>query len=306
MRAIAIVGPTAAGKSAAGMVLAEQIGGEIVSIDSRQVYRGLDIGTAKPGIEERRRIPHHCIDVLDLTERGNAEWFAGLAREAIRSIAARSKVPVLVGGSGFYLRAVIHGLFPVEIERSARRTFAAQIEDTPTVLLYERLALVDPASSARIHPNDRYRIVRALEVHDLTGTPLSEHFRRQERVKPGMAGFTIFGLAPQRGSLRRAIRERTVSMYDAGWPGEVSALLEKGADPAWPGMQTLGYPEIIAHIDGRLDRTQTLDSIAARTARYAKRQMTWFRKEPIATWIDPEDEDPVSAIRNILDMEGLT
>jgi tRNA dimethylallyltransferase len=306
MSAIAIVGPTAAGKSAAGIRLAEQIGGEIVSVDSRQVYRGLDIGTAKPGIDEMRRIPHHCIDILDLPERGNAEWFAGLAREAIRSIEARSHLPVLVGGSGFYLRAVIHGLFPVELEASVRRSFAAEIRETPTELLYERLARIDRESHARIHPNDRYRIVRALEVHDLTGTPLSEHFRRQERVPGNSRGFTIFGLAPPRGSLRRVIRERTVSMYDAGWPREVSALLDGGADPAWPGMQTLGYPDIVAHLGGLIDREQTIDRIASRTSQYAKRQMTWFRKERIAAWIDPEKEDPVETICKVLDRGDAT
>lgn len=307
MRCIAIVGPTAAGKSAAGMRIAELFGGEIVSVDSRQVYRGLDIGTAKPGPADRRRVPHHLIDILDIAERGNAEWFARLARETIETISSRSRVPVLVGGSGLYLRALMHGLFSVDLDPAARRSFEEGVSDVPTGQLYDRLAVADPESHARIHRNDRYRIVRALEVHELTGTPLSEHFKRQEEALPGEATrYRIFGIAPARGALRGAIRERTVSMYDAGWPAEVSRLLSAGADPAAPGMRTLGYPDMVDHVSGRIGRDEVIERIAARTSQYAKRQMTWFRKEDVAAWIDPAREDPVEAIRKSLDRGDLT
>lgn len=306
MRPVAIVGPTGAGKSAAGTRLAELIGGEIVSIDSRQIYRGLDIGTAKPGADELRRVPHHLVDILDITERSNAAWFASLAREAIRDIVSRRRVPVLVGGSGLYLRAVIHGMFEIDLDPSDRERFSLEIGNIPTGRLRERLCEVDRASYARIHPNDRYRIVRALEVHALTGIPLSEHFRRQ--AAGGSAGeeVAIVGLSPPRGSLRAAIRARTVSMCGKGWPEEVRGLLERGADPACPGMKTLGYPEMIDHVRGKVGRKETIDRIAARTAGYAKRQMTWFRKERVLAWIDPSGDDTAAAVLNVLDRNAVT
>lgn len=302
MDAIVIVGPTASGKSALGLLVAEQTGGEIVSIDSRQAYRGLDIGTAKPSPAERERIPHHMLDILDINQRGNAAWFAQRAREETAAIRARGSLPILVGGSGLYLRAVLQGLFSVEIDLARRGMFEAEVKDIPTSDLYLRLASVDPQSQARIHRNDRYRIVRALEIQALTGLPLSLHFERQASPGEGLGmRCAVFGILVPRGVLRSRIIERTEYMYEAGWPAEVQGLLAGGADPDWPGMKTLGYPEMVAHVRGRLDRERVIGLIALRTAQYAKRQMTWFRKVEVLNWMDPARDDPVGRILKVLD-----
>jgi len=302
MKGIVIIGPTAVGKSALGMMLAEKIGGEIVSIDSRQIYRGLDIGTAKPGAEEQARVRHHCIDILDISEKSNAGWFAGRAHTAMEEIRRAGKIPVLVGGSGLYLRSVTRGLFDIELDLSERAEFEKGTEGIPTRELYSRLRSSDPESGNRIHRNDRYRIVRALEVLELTGTSLSDHFRRHRKEGvSGMSGLVTVGLDMDRELLRARITGRTEDMYGAGWPEEVSNILAQGADPSCPGLQTLGYPETIRFVTGELDRCSAIARIAMLTAQYAKRQMTWFRKEQGVTWLDAGREDLLGKTLNLLD-----
>ncbi len=307
MNGIVIIGPTAVGKSSLGMNLAEKIGGEIISIDSRQIYRGLDIGTAKASAEEQARIRHHCIDILDITEKSNARWFAELVHQAMEKIRTAGKMPVLVGGSGLYLRSVTHGLFDLDLDPSERLDFEREIRDVATAELHSRLKSSDPESAKRIHENDRYRIVRALEVQGLTGMSLSDHFRRQKEDNGnGLPGLVRIGLDMDRERLRKRIAERTVAMYDAGWPGEVARLLEEANDPACPGLQTLGYPETIRFVRGKLDLRAATDKIAMLTGQYAKRQMTWFRKEPEVTWFDAEDTDLLDSVLNSLDSAGTS
>jgi len=302
MNGVVITGPTAAGKSALGLEIAARLGGEIVSIDSRQIYRRLDIGTAKPTLEERGRIRHHCIDILDITEKSNARWFADRAREAIDGILSRGSLPVLAGGSGLYLRALMEGLFDIDLDKSRRSAFRESTEGTETGDLHTRLARIDPDSAARIHVNDRYRILRALEVWELTGTALSEHFRLQkEGREDAFPGFVRIGLDMDRRVLRERISERTGQMFNNGWPEEVSALLGEGADPGCPGLKTLGYPETIAYVKGEKDREAAVSEIATLTSQYAKRQMTWFRKEPAVHWLDAGKNDLVGTVLNLLD-----
>ena len=307
MNGVVIIGPTAVGKSSLGIKLAEQLGGEIVSIDSRQIYRGLDIGTAKANTDEQARVRHHCIDILDITEKSNARWFADQARKAIDGIRSGGKIPVLVGGSGLYLRSVTHGLFEIDLVPSERRKFESGIEGIATSELFSRLNKNDPVSGESIHKNDRYRIVRALEVLELTGTPLSEHFKRQKETGgEGMPELVRIGLDMDRERLRTRIAERTGKMYDAGWPDEVSGLLKNGADPGCPGLQTLGYPETVRFVRGELDREAAIRNIAVLTGRYAKRQMTWFRKERGMTWLDAGKKGLTDSALNVLDTAGTS
>ncbi len=307
MNGVVIIGPTAVGKSSLGMELAERLGGEIVSIDSRQIYRGLDIGTAKATAGEQSRIRHHCIDILDITEKSNAQWFADQARKAIDGIRAGGKIPVLVGGSGLYLRSVTQGLFEIDLVPSERRKFESGIEGIATFELYSRLKETDPESGARIHRNDRNRIVRALEVLELTGTPLSEHFRLQKETSgDNMPDLVRIGLDMDRERLRSCIAERTGEMYDAGWSDEVSGLLDDGADPGCPGLRTLGYPDTVRFVRGELSREAAIGNIAVLTGQYAKRQMTWFRKEPGVTWLDAGRKGLTDSALNLLDSAGTS
>jgi tRNA dimethylallyltransferase len=263
------------------MDLALRLKGEILSIDSRQAYRRIDIGTAKPSAEDRRLVPHHLVDVFDLHETIDAQRFSALARAAIHDAASRGALPILVGGSGLYFRAIETGFFDIALDPGERASFAESLRGVPGQTLHERLREIDPESAERIHPNDRYRIVRALEVHALTGTSLSGHMRRQrlERSREDIA-FVKIGLELARGELHRRIGERARDMFDRGWAEEVRHLLAEGADPAWPGMRTLGYPEVVAFVGGRRSFDDTIERIGELTRQYAKRQATWFRKEP--------------------------
>ncbi len=303
MKALVIVGPTAVGKSRLGMELACSLGGEIVSIDSRQVYRKLDIGTAKPGREDREKVPHHLIDILELEEAPDAEWYAGRAEDAIDDIALRGKVPILVGGSGLYLKSITDGLFDIDLDPVARRDFALSKEGASTVELYEYLRKVDGPSASRIHPNDRYRILRALEVYTLSGKTLSDHFRDHRASRDGrtVGKFVKLGLAIPGEELHRRIAERTRAMLESGWEKEVRDILESGTDRNCPGLKTLGYPEVIRCLDGEIDRDTMAGDIVTRTRRYAKRQMTWFKKEKDVDWIDPSLTDPLGLVMKILD-----
>jgi len=284
--AVAILGPTASGKSRLAMTLAQHLGGEILSVDSRQAYRHLDIGTAKPTAEDRRAIPHHLIDILELHEKNNAEQFAGTAHRAIREVAARERLPIVVGGSGLYFRAIRQGLFSVKLDPAERSAFSKSLCGVADGILFRRLEEVDPESAGRIHRNDRYRITRALEVFALTGTPLSEHLRTQgQDPQRREIRFMVLGLDMPRAELHQRIQERARMMFEAGWVEETGRLLAGGADPEWPGMKTLGYPQVIQLINGKSTRDQTMTRVVELTRQYAKRQITWFKRESGIEWL---------------------
>jgi tRNA dimethylallyltransferase len=291
MDCVAILGPTASGKSSLAMRLARELDGDIISVDSRQAYRGLDIGTSKPSEEERRLVPHHLVDILDPTEKNSAESYARAARHEIGGVIGSERLPILVGGSGLYYRAVFEGLFDVELDEDDRRRFARSAKGISTADLMSRLEAEDPISARKIHRNDRYRIIRALEVLELTGIPLSRHFELQAAKERSGYEFLKIGIDLPRAELHERIDARTERMISAGWIEETKGLLDSGVDPECPGLRTLGYPEIISFIRGEIDMEGLVQTIQALTRQYAKRQMTWFRKEREVHWIGREGGD---------------
>ena len=281
---IAVVGPTAAGKSELGLQLAEELGGEIVSCDSLQVYRGLDIGSAKPSVEERRRVPHHLIDVVQPDEPFSAADYGRLARRSVAETAARGKRPLVVGGAGLYLRALLEGLFegPSRDEPLRRRLegLAARYGD---VRLHRLLSHVDPEAAARIRERDRVRVVRALEVFRATRRPISE--RQRVASQPPLDGFDVLvlGLAPSRGELRVRVEQRTDAMLRQGLIEEARGLLERYPEDLMP-LRAIGYRQAVDVVRGRRGIEAARHDIVAKTMRYAKRQLTWFRHQTPATW----------------------
>lgn len=301
---IAIVGPTAVGKTAVGIALAERIGGEIVSADAVAVYRGLDIGAAKPTTEERARVPFHLIDVVDPDRNFTVADFATLAEEAIAAIRARGRVPLVVGGTGLYVRAVtaILTIPHVPPQPEIRAALGAEAEENGTPALHARLAAVDPMSAARIAPNDRKRIVRALEVWQATGRPLSS-FHTPEGVQGEPRPNTqIFGLRMARELLYRRIEERVDAMLAAGLIAEVRGLLAAGSSPEHKAMQSLGYRHAVAHL--RAPGEDMAAELARDTRRYAKRQMSWFNADKRVRWIDVDEMAPEEVARRIAEDIG--
>ncbi len=287
MKALIILGPTASGKGELGRMAARAFSGEIISVDSRKSYKHLDIGTAKPTPQQRREVRYHLLDFQELYQKNNAEAYGRRARDAVRDTISRGNLPVLSGGAGLYFRAILEGLFKIDLKADQRRKFRKEMKGCSTEKLHRHLEKVDPGSSSRIHPNDRYRIIRALEVYTLTGTTMSEHIREhREKNRDTDINYIKAGLRMNRELLYRRINERTERMLDGGWIEEVEQLLESGVDTGWPGMQTLGYPEVVSYIRGEMERGELAGEIALQTRRYAKRQLTWFRKEEGVHWID--------------------
>jgi len=283
---LVVTGPTASGKTRLAIEVAEAVGGEIVSADSMQVYRHLDIGTAKPTAQERRRVPHHLIDVADPDEEFHAARFVAEADRAIADIAGRGRVPVVCGGTALYLKALIHGLAPAPgRDPAVRAELEARWDRGEREALRQELARVDPETARRLHPNDRTRIVRALEVWRVTGRPISE-LHRAHRFGPVRYRALMVGLLTDRPGLYRRIDERVVSMVEAGWVEEVRRVLSMGYGAHLPPLRAIGYRQICAHLlEGRpLD--QAVAEIQQETRRFAKRQMTWFRRMPLR-WVPP-------------------
>ena len=283
---IAIVGPTGAGKSALALRLGRAYGGEIVSCDSLQVYRGLDIGSAKATAEERREVPHHLLDVVDPDQDFSAAEYARRARAALADIAGRGRLPVVAGGTGLYLRALVDGLFagpPREGALRARLTgLARRFGDRR---LHRLLLRVDPEAARRIQPRDRVRVVRALEVFWSTGRPISEHHRESREA---LEGFRVrrVGLFPGRERLRAAVVERTRGMFARGLVEEVRGLLARGYAPALRPLAAIGYRQAVAVVLGTMTREAAERDMVAATLRFAKRQMTWFRRERDVVWCE--------------------
>ncbi len=283
-RLIAIVGPTASGKSDLALGIASRLGAEIVSCDSRQVYRGLDIGSAKPTREERRLVPHHLLDVVDPDQPFSAADYARLARQALQEIAGRGRLALVVGGTGLYLRALLEGLFEGPARDPAlRQRLQAIVERGGATKLFAMLRRVDPQTAARLHVRDRVRVIRALEVFRCTGRPISSH----QAVPPvPLRGFErlVLGLDPGRQELRRRVESRTSRMIAAGLLAEVSGLRARGYPATLPPMQAIGYRQAMAVLEGRLPRERLEAEIVTATMGYAKRQMTWFRHQTRPVW----------------------
>ncbi len=293
---LCVVGPTASGKTALAVELALRVGGEVVSCDSMQVYRGMDIGTAKPTAAERKGVPHHMLDVVAPSEEFSAARYAAEAGVIVDDILSRGKTPILAGGTGLYLRALVRGLPPSMpddggLTRQKWQDFALQ---NGSAALWAALQNIDPETADRLPHNDLRRIVRALEVFDLTGVPLSEHHRLTQAVPPRYETFML-GLRPaDRGSLYRRIEARVDDMLVRGLVGEVQTLLGSGLSPQATAMQAIGYKEVAAHLAGLCSLPEAAAAVKIASTRYAKRQLTWFSRQEDTRWLCADDENLVN------------
>jgi tRNA dimethylallyltransferase len=286
---IAIVGPTASGKSALALRLAREQSGEIVSCDSLQVYRGLDIGSAKATPAERAQVPHHLLDVVGPGEAFSAADYARLAREALAGIAARGRLPIVAGGSGLYVRALLQGLFEGPSRDDALRARLEGLADRfSDARLHRLLGRVDPKAAARTSPGDRVRIVRALEVYWLTGRPISSLRSAGSRPLEGFRTL-VLGLAPDRERLRQAVAARTREMIQRGLVAEAEALLVASGGVVPRPLEAIGYRQAVSVLRGDLDLAEAERAIVTDTMRFAKRQMTWFRHQATVEWFASAD-----------------
>ena len=293
---VALLGPTASGKTDLSLALAEAFAGEIVNCDSVALYRGFDVGTAKPTAAERARAPHHLFDCAEPEEWVNAGEYARQARDALAGIRLRGRLPIVVGGTGLYLRALLDGLFPgpqrSEPLRARLRDIAAR-KGSPH--LHRVLARLDPAAAARIHPNDSPKLVRAIEVCLASRARMSEMW---EQGRTPLQGFRILrlGLNPPRAALYRRIDERAQRMFDAGLVEETRGLIERYGERPW-ALRSLGYRQAAALLRGDIVRAEAVAAAQQAQRNYAKRQLTWFRREPGVLWLDGFGDDPAIRAR---------
>ena len=298
---IAISGPTASGKSELALRLAQHLHGELICMDSMQIYRRMDIGTAKPTLQEQALVKHHMLDIIEPTENYAVADYAAEAEKLILSVAAEGKVPILVGGTGLYLKALMHGLSlgGAGGDEQIRARLNAIAEQTDgRFILHDRLKQVDPISAAKFHPNDIRRVVRALEVFELTGTPISA-----QKIETPERPFQILPLAIDmpRDILYARLEKRVHLMMKAGLLQEVRALLESGVTAQMQSMQGIGYKELIPVINGTEKVEHAVANIVLNTRHYAKRQGTWLRTEPATVWITEEPEKRFDAAMRHID-----
>ncbi|MDZ7331517.1 MAG: tRNA (adenosine(37)-N6)-dimethylallyltransferase MiaA [candidate division KSB1 bacterium] len=285
-KVLIIVGPTGVGKTSLSLELAERWrNAEIISADSRQVYRYLDIGTAKPTPQQRAKIPHHFIDIINPDEYYSAGRYGREARQRIEVLQSQGKSPIVVGGSGLYIRALVDGFFERQIyDQSIKARLKREMKEKGLAQLYQRLLQVDPIAAEKIHPNDHHRIIRALEVYELTGEPLST-FQAQASQRAEFEPVFI-GLTRERNRLYQMIEQRVDEMLQQGLVAEVKHLISMGYHPQLNSLQTVGYREVFLYLDGHFDFDTMVKLIKQRTRNYAKRQLTWFRKDPRILWLD--------------------
>ncbi len=284
---VAVVGPTATGKSALAVALATVLGGEVVNADASQLYRGMDIGTAKIAATERRGVPHHLLDVLDVTEEASVAAYQRDARAAVADIQARGQHPVVVGGSGLYVRAALDHLEIPPTDPATRTRLEGEAARHGTAALHDRLAARDPAAARAIQPTNTRRVVRALEVIELTGRPFSATMPQRRHVRPTV----VLGLALPRPVLDERIDARVEAMWRRGLVEEVRVLDHAGLRAGRTASRALGYAQALAQLDGELTEAQAREQTAAATRRLARRQESWFRADPRTTWLDPRRPD---------------
>ncbi len=283
---VALVGATASGKTALSLDLAERLGGEVVNTDAMQVYRGMDIGTAKLPVAERRGIPHHLLDLLEVTEPATVALFQAWARDAIADIRGRGGTPVLVGGSALYTRAIVDRFEFPGTDDSLRRELEAELERLGSPALHARLAGVDPEAAAQILPDNGRRVVRALEVIALTGRPFSASLPRLEYDDP----LTVqVGVDIDRPTLDERIARRVDEMFAAGFVAEVEALLDRGLAEGRTANRAIGYREVMGFLAGDRSLDEAVEQTKAATRRFARRQDSWFRKDPRIVWVAHDD-----------------
>ena len=284
---LAIVGPTAIGKTTVAIDVANKVNGEIIGLDSRQIYRGMAVGTAQPTIEELAAAPHHLIGVKDPDSPISAGKYAKLVLNLVKDISERGKEPIMCGGAGLYYRAITKGIFSEsETDLDVREKLIQEYEETGPDGLLNQLQELDPEYAVKVHPNNKKRLIRALEIYTVTGKPPSEHFNRQEKFgTPKLNLFTVL-LTIDRKELDKRIAKRTAKMLNSGWIEETK-MLRKGNDPiAMHPMDSIGYRQIAAFLDGKLNKEELEAKIILRTCQYARRQLQWFRQENIDLTID--------------------
>lgn len=294
---VAVVGPTATGKSDLGVALARRLGGEVVGADASQLYRGMDIGTAKLTVPERQGVPHHQLDVLDVTQEASVAAYQRHARADLAAVLARGRVPLLVGGSGLYVRAALDRLDIPPTDPALRRRLEERAGTEGVGVLYAELARVDPAAAAAIEPNNTRRVVRALEVLDLTGRPFSATMPRRELLRPTV----VVGLRVERTVLDERVGLRARRMFAGGLLEETRALVEVGLREGRTASRAVGYAQALAVLDGMMTLEDAVAETALRTRRLVRRQESWFGADPRVTWLDALAPDLLDRVSDLVD-----
>ncbi len=302
---IILTGPTAVGKTKLSIALAKAIGGAIISADSMQVYRHMDIGSAKVTLEEQENIPHYLIDVLDPQEAFHVVRFQEMAKEALKEIYAKGQIPIVVGGTGFYIQALLYDIDFTENNDNGplRKELETLAREKGPDALYAMLLEKDPVAAKEIHPHNTKRIIRALEYFSLNQAPISKH-NAQQRQKESPYRFCYFVVTDERELLYQRINERVEEMMQAGLVDEVKGLKERGCEKSMVSMQGLGYKEILAYLDGEGSLEEAVYQIKIGTRHFAKRQLTWFRREREVTWVDKQiiGSEPENLLQYVLNV----
>ena len=296
---VVITGPTATGKTALGVEMALAFRGEIVSADSMQVYRGMDIGTAKPTPAERRGVPHHLLDVADPRDDFSAAKYAALATEAVEDIRRRGLLPIVVGGTGLYIDALLRGtdFAPAPEDPTLRAELEAEYDSIGGEAFREKLRAVDPDRAEKLAPGDKKRLVRAMEVYRLTGETITAHDERTKAVPPRYEAMKLALDFADRERLYARIDERAARMFDDGLVEEVRGLLDAGVPLGGTAMQAIGYKEVAAHLVGELTLPEAMELVQRRSRQYAKRQLTWLRRDESLRWVRWEDAPDFESVR---------
>lgn len=292
-KVIVICGPTGIGKTSVAIRMARHFGGEIVSADSMQIYRFMDIGTAKPDASERKAALHHLIDIVDPDTHFDAAQFAHMASGIIAGICRRQRIPIVAGGTGLYIKTLIHGIFQQHpADKGIRSELKNLAKEKGLPFLFEQLKNCDPAASLRIHPNDEFRIIRALEVFKISGKPISDHHQRHRFTNQPFQTLKI-GLFLDRPALYDRINRRVDTMIEQGFIEEVKDLLGRGYSADLKSMNAIGYRHVVELITGQCSLQDAMDTMKRDTRRYAKRQMTWFRTDPEIIWVESDDHETI-------------
>ncbi len=298
-----LTGATAGGKTRIGLELAELLDAEIISLDSMAIYRGMDIGTAKPSVEHQAKVPHHLIDIVDPVESFSVSQYLTRAANAIDDIRGRGKQVLFVGGTALYLKALLRGLFDgPPADWDFRQQIEAELAEVESAKLYERLQMVDPVSAHKLHPNDRRRIIRALEVYRFTGKPIS-HWQMEHDRSTDPCQCRVFTIRHARDILHERIESRVQWMFDQGLVEEVQSLLQQWETLGHTASQAVGYQEVVQHLGGQLSLPETMEKVRVRTRRFARHQETWFRGMKECRMIDlPVDYDELATAQAMLDV----
>jgi tRNA dimethylallyltransferase len=304
-KVLIILGPTAVGKSKVALEIADKLNGEIISADSRQVYKYMDIGIAKPTSQEQKKVPHHLIDIIKPDEKFSAAEYAKRAREAIHEIVERNKQPIVVGGSGLYIKALTEGFFEgPQANAKIRKRLGKEAKKLGNSHLYQKLKAVDPITASKVYPNDLKRIIRGLEVYELTGKTMAELQQRGVYLVPEFE-FIKVGLSLDRKELYQRIEKRVDAMFRGGLLEEVKNLRKMGYSPKLNALNTLGYKELFLYLQRKITLEEAMEKIKQNTRNYAKRQLTWFKKDKEIIWLSAEDADLVSKMLRCFRMGGL-